>query len=146
MTEITELLDLSRTRAAALFEGRTYPWEVLDGIGDFIRALGPTLPAEEFEQVSEGVWIARDATVYPSAYIGAPCIIDHGAEVRHGAFIRGSAITIMWATRSWATRPTWGPAPSPATSRATRARWWSRSRGSPTRRAGRSSALSWGTR
>ncbi len=92
MTEITELLDLSRTRAAALFEGRTYPWEVLDGIGDFIRALGPSLPAEEFEQVSEGVWIAKDATVFPSAYIGAPCIIDHGAEVRHGAFIRGSAI------------------------------------------------------
>ena len=92
MTEITELLDLSRTRAAALFEGRTYPWEVLDGIGDFIRALGPTLPVEEFEEVSEGVWIAKDATVFPSAYIGSPCIIDHVAEVRPGAFIRGSAI------------------------------------------------------
>ena len=27
-----------------------------------------------------------------NAYIGAPCIIDHGSEIRHCAFIRGSAI------------------------------------------------------
>ena len=52
----------------------------------------PTLPAEEFDNPSEGVWIARDARLFPSAYIGAPCIIDHGAEIRHCAFIRGSAV------------------------------------------------------
>ena len=38
------------------------------------------------------MWIAKDAKVFPSAYIGGPCIIDHEAEVRHCAFIRGSAI------------------------------------------------------
>ena len=87
-----ELLDLTKTIAAPLFEKTTYPWEALDGIKDFILALGPTLPAEEFDNPSEGVWIARDAKVFPSAYIGAPCIIDHGAEIRHCAFIRGSAV------------------------------------------------------
>ena len=92
MYTITDLLDLSHTIAAGLFEGRTYPWEVLGGIKDFILALGPTLPEEEYNHPAEGVWIAKDATVFPSAYIGAPCIIDHGAEVRHCAFIRGSAI------------------------------------------------------
>ena len=92
MYTITDLLDLSYTIAAGLFEGRTYPWEVLGGIKDFILALGPTLPEEEYDHPAEGVWIAKDATVFPSAYIGAPCIIDHGAEVRHCAFIRGSAI------------------------------------------------------
>ena len=92
MYTITDLLDLSHTIAAELFEGRTYPWEVLGGIKDFILALGPTLPEEEYDHPAEGVWIAKDATVFPSAYIGAPCIIDHGAEVRHCAFIRGSAI------------------------------------------------------
>ena len=30
--------------------------------------------------------------VFPTAFINGPCIIDHGAEVRHCAFIRGSAI------------------------------------------------------
>ena len=92
MYTITDLLDLSHTIAAGLFEGRTYPWEVLGGIKDFILALGPTLPEEEYDHPAEGVWIAKDATVFPSAYIGAPCIIDHGAEVRHCAFIRGSTI------------------------------------------------------
>ena len=92
MVEIKELLDLDKTIAKELFDGKTYPWEVLDGIKDFILALGPTLSDEEFDHPAEGVWIARDATVFPSAYIGAPCIIDHGAEIRHCAFIRGSAI------------------------------------------------------
>ena len=92
MYKIDELLDLSHTIAAPLFEGRTYPWEVMGDIKAFILALGPTLPKDEYDEVSEGVWIARDAAVFPSAYIGAPCIIDHGAEVRHCAFIRGSAI------------------------------------------------------
>lgn len=92
MTEIKELLDLERTIAAELFAGKTYPWEVLDEIKPFILKLGETLSAEEFDHPSEGVWIAKDAKIFPSAYIGAPCIIDHGAEVRHCAFIRGSAI------------------------------------------------------
>ena len=90
--KIEELLDLSKTIAAEVFTGKTYPWEVLGEISDFILQLGPTLPEEEFDHPEEGVWIAKDAKVFPSAYIGAPCIIDHGAEVRHCAFIRGSAI------------------------------------------------------
>lgn len=90
--KIEELLDLSKTIAVELFTGKTYPWEALGEISSFIEALGPTLPAEEFDNPQPGVWIAKDAKVFPSAYIGAPCIIDHEAEVRHCAFIRGSAI------------------------------------------------------
>lgn len=92
MYEIKELLDLDKTIAAKLFEGKTYPWEALDGIKSFILELGETLSADEYDHPEGGVWIAKDAKIFPSAYIGAPCIIDHGAEVRHCAFIRGSAI------------------------------------------------------
>ena len=92
MYEIKELLDLDKTIAAKLFEGKTYPWEALDGIKSFILELGATLSADEYDHPEEGVWIAKDAKIFPSAYIGAPCIIDHGAEVRHCAFIRGNAI------------------------------------------------------
>ncbi len=92
MVAISDLLDLSHTIAAPLFEGKTYPWEVLDGIKAFILELGPTLDPAEFDEISENVWVAKDAKVFPSAYLGSPCIIDHGAEVRHCAFIRGSAI------------------------------------------------------
>ena len=92
MLEISELFDLSRTIAAELFAGKTYPWEVLPEIKAFIAELGKQLPEEEYDHPSEGVWIAKNAKIFPSAYIGAPCIIDHGAEIRHCAFIRGSAI------------------------------------------------------
>ena len=92
MLNIRELLDLEKTIAAGLFEGLTYPWEALGNIGDYILALGAALSEEEYEKRGEDVWVARDATVYPTAWINGPCIIDHGAEVRHGAFIRGKAI------------------------------------------------------
>lgn len=92
MTEIKDLFDLSKTIAKDLFTDKKYPWEVLPEIKNFILDLGPTLSEEEFDNPSEGVWIAKDAKVFPSAYIGSPCIIDHEAEVRHCAFIRGSAI------------------------------------------------------
>ncbi len=92
VTEITQLLDLTKTIAAGIFEGKRYPWEILDSLKDYILALGATLDPAEFEHPEEGVWIAKDAVIFPSAYIGAPCIIDRGAQVRHGAFIRGSAI------------------------------------------------------
>ena len=89
---IQENYSLQETIAAELFEGLTYPWEALPNIGAFIKKLGPTLPAEEYEQVGEDVWIARSATVAPTAYIHGPAIIGKEAEVRHCAFIRGNAI------------------------------------------------------
>lgn len=92
MYKINDLFDLSKTIAAPLFEGKTYPWEVLDDIKSFIVELGNTLPEDEYEKRGDDVWVAKDAKVFPSAYIGGPCIIDHGAEIRHCAFIRGSAI------------------------------------------------------
>ncbi len=92
MYKIADLLDLEHTIAAELFRDKTYPWEVLPEIKAFILKLGATLPEAEFDHPAEDVWIAKDAKVFPSAYIGGPCIIDHEAEVRHCAFIRGSAI------------------------------------------------------
>ena len=92
MLKTKDLFDLSHTRAASLLEGTVYPWEALKGIKDLILALGPTLPTDEYEEVSEHVWIARDAVIYPNNYIAGPCIIGHETEVRPGAFIRGSAL------------------------------------------------------
>ena len=87
-----ELLDLSHSLAAPLFEDKTYPWEALGEIKDFIAALGAQLSSDEYDNPAPGVYVAKDAVVFPSAYLGAPCIIGHGSEVRHCAFIRGSAL------------------------------------------------------
>lgn len=84
--------DYSRTIAAPLFDGIEYPWEVLPRLESFILALGPMLPVDEFEQVSDNVWISRSAVVAPTASITGPCIVDSGAQIRHCAFIRGNVI------------------------------------------------------
>ncbi|TAH69728.1 MAG: UDP-N-acetylglucosamine pyrophosphorylase [Anaerolineaceae bacterium] len=87
-----ELLDLNETIVAELFEGTTYPWEVLTQIGKEILRIGPTLPEEDYDRVGDNVWIAKSARVAPSASITGPAIIDKNAEIRHCAFIRGNAI------------------------------------------------------
>lgn len=92
MYAIDSLLDLSKTRAEGLMKSLQYPWEALGEIGNAIIEIGRTLSEEEFYQPKENVWIAKDAVVYESAYINGPCIIDHGTEVRHCAFIRGNAL------------------------------------------------------
>lgn len=90
--KISELYSFEHTIAAEIFEGKTYPWEILGELKSFIVKLGESLDPEKFEKRGENIWIAKSATVFDSAYIAGPCIIDEGAEVRHCAFIRGSAI------------------------------------------------------
>ena len=90
--EIKNLYDLNETIAAEIFDGLTYPWEVLPKIGEFIVALGNTLSEDKYDKKGENVWIAKSAKVFDSAYINGPCIIDEDAEVRHCAFVRGNAI------------------------------------------------------
>ncbi len=90
--KIANLYDLDKTIAAELFKGKTYPWELLSQIGEFIVSLGETLDTSVYEERAEHVWVAKNARVFESAYLGAPCIIDENAEVRQCAFIRGNAI------------------------------------------------------
>ena len=89
---VKELYSLDKTIAADIFEGVTYPWEILSKLKSFIVELGATLDPERFEKRGEDIWVAKSAKVFESAYIAGPCIIDEEAEVRHCAFIRGSAI------------------------------------------------------
>ncbi len=90
--KINDLYDLNETIAAKLFEGHTYPWEVLPEISDFIKELGETLPADRYEKQDEDIWVAKSAKVAATASLNGPLIIDEDAEVRHCAFIRGNAI------------------------------------------------------
>ena len=92
MYTIHDLYDLDHTLAKDYLSQFTYPWEALKGIKDFIIALGETLDKNEYEEVSEHVWVHKTATVFSSAYLGAPCIIGPRTEVRQCAFIRGSAL------------------------------------------------------
>ncbi len=91
MYTIKDLYDLEHTLAGDYLSKFTYPWEALAGIKDLILSLGPTL-GEDYTEVSPHVWVHKTATVFPSAYLGEPCIIGPRTEVRHCAFVRGSAL------------------------------------------------------
>lgn len=90
--KISHLYQLSETIAAELFQGLAYPWEALPKISSFICELGKTLDREVYEQRGENIWVAKSAKVAPTACLNGPLIIDEEAEIRHCAFIRGSAI------------------------------------------------------
>ncbi|MBQ7187653.1 MAG: UDP-N-acetylglucosamine pyrophosphorylase [Ruminococcus sp.] len=92
MLKISEMYDLEHTLAKEYLGGFTYPWEALGGIKELIVRLGERLDKELYTEVSPQVWVHKTAKVFPSAYIGAPCIIGAETEVRHCAFIRGSAL------------------------------------------------------
>ena len=90
--KIKNMYDLSQSIAGEYLSQFTYPWEALKGISDFIKKLGPTLDPEIYEKRGENIWVAKSATVAPTACLNGPLIIDEDAEIRHCAFIRGSAI------------------------------------------------------
>lgn len=92
MFTLKDMYDLDHTMAKDYLQQYEYPWLALAGIKDFIISLGQNLPEEEYDEVSPQVWVHKTAKVFDSAYLGAPCIIGARTEVRHCAFIRGSAL------------------------------------------------------
>lgn len=92
MYTTNNLLDLEHTLAKDYLSKFEYPWQALSGIIEEIIRIGKTLDKNEYDEVKENVWIHKTATVFESAYLGAPLIIGPNTEVRHCAFIRGSAL------------------------------------------------------
>lgn len=87
-----DLFDLNHTRAADMLASCEYPWEALAKIKETVLAIGSMLDPERYAQVKDGVWIAKSASIAPTASIAAPCIIGENTEVRPGAFLRGSTL------------------------------------------------------
>lgn len=89
---IENLYDLRETIAKDLFEGKTYPWEILPLMKEFIIKLGNTLDPEAYDKIGDDIWVAKSASIAPTVSLNGPCIIGKNAEIRQCAFIRGSAI------------------------------------------------------
>lgn len=95
---VENLYDLKETIAGDIFEGVVYPWEVLPKIHDFIIELGKRLPGELYEEKGENIWIAKSATVAPTACLNGPLIVDEDAEIRHCA---SSGAMRLWERVLW---------------------------------------------
>lgn len=92
MMTIADMYDLTHTQASDYLGQYVYPWEALAGIKTMIAELGAKLDPAEYTEVAPQVWVHKTATVAPTAYLGAPCIIGANTEVRHCAFVRGAAL------------------------------------------------------
>lgn len=87
------LLDLSRSAAGELLAGYEFPWQALPDISRFITdTLIPSLDRERYTELSPGVWVERTVKIASTALIMPPTVIGEGTEIRHCAFIRGSAV------------------------------------------------------
>lgn len=87
-----ELFDLSKTIAKPLLSRYKYPWEALKGIGEFIEFIGGALSNDEYDLVSDNIWIHKSVAIPPSVCLAGPMIICSNTELRHGAFFRGNVI------------------------------------------------------
>ena len=91
MLQTQDLFDLKHTLAEAFLSQFPYPWQALPQIKSAILLIAQTLD-EDFAETAPNVWIHKTAVVAPQAHISGPCIIGAETEVRHCAFIRGSAL------------------------------------------------------
>lgn len=89
--DFSNILSLDRCRLGDKLRAYEYPYLILPDLKSLIIELGKGLPKDEFDEVEENVWVAKSAKVFRNVYLAAPAIIDHEAELRFGAFIRGSA-------------------------------------------------------
>ena len=63
---------MDETIAAGIFEGKTYPWEVLADIGAFILELGKTLSADEYDRQGEGKQVSAERRRAKESRTGNP--------------------------------------------------------------------------
>ena len=73
------------------FSESLYPWDLLSKIGEFIKAIGPSLSSYEYEKIGDDIWISKEASISEFATIQGPTIIEAGVQLRPGSFIRGNA-------------------------------------------------------
>ena len=89
---LKELFGFEHTVARNYLEKFNYPWNALSHLKSYITRLGATLDKGEFKEIYPGVWAHKSAKIAQSAHFCAPCIIGEYTEVRHCAFVRGSAL------------------------------------------------------
>ena len=91
MYKMSDLLDLTHTLAKDYLSKVDNPWEVLPSIKDIVLDIGLHLDSS-FVEIKPQVWVHDTARIAETVFIGSPAIIGAGTEIRHCAFIRGSAL------------------------------------------------------
>lgn len=80
------------SRAYAALSAYDYPWELLPHLSECLEELMGRLDGEEFSRWGAGIYVSRYASIAPTAAVYGPCLIEAGAQIRHGAFLRGGVL------------------------------------------------------
>ena len=92
------ILDRQRSVARDFFSPQKRPWEAVYSLSQRIRELGESLSYDEYDEISDGIWVHVSAYVSPGAKITAPAIICGGAKLCHfshvGSSVIGSFVTV----------------------------------------------------
>lgn len=90
-----EILSLNNNKPSCDFlnylKNYSYPWEILNDIGDIIIKLGSTLD-ETYIKRDNNIWISKSATLDDFVKIEGPCIIFDDANIKCFTNIRGNVI------------------------------------------------------
>ncbi len=91
-SNVHPMLSLSRTVAKDAFCDRSRPWEAVFNISSYISEYGPKLPYDQYDEISENVWVHVSAYLAPTAKIEAPAIICGGARICNHTLVERSII------------------------------------------------------
>ena len=86
-----DLFKTSESIADKYIKEYDYPFEVLPNIEEIIYKIGNSL-GNDYNLIDDNIWISKTVNIPNNVTINGPCIIDHNAEIRPGAFIRGKVI------------------------------------------------------
>jgi NDP-sugar pyrophosphorylase family protein len=95
MFKPSDLLDLSQTEHAALFDGLEYAWDALKQLKDYVEAhLQPALNnrCDGTAYIGERVYIGEGTVVEDGVMIKGPAIIGRNCQIRHNAYLREHVI------------------------------------------------------
>jgi NDP-sugar pyrophosphorylase family protein len=92
--KIENLFELTSYPFAAIFEGKTYPWEVIADLPSRAAHLVGSGAVINFPGVSikGNVSIGQGSVVEPGVVIFGPTIIGKNCVVRSGAYVRGNVV------------------------------------------------------
>ena len=83
------LFDLCHSIAGEYLRALSYPWQILDELGELMKELAEGLDKAEYEERGEGILVSKSAKISPTVSLAGPCIIGHRSEIRHCAYLRG---------------------------------------------------------
>lgn len=92
MKKINELFEIKNNLLKKYLDNYLFPHEILPNINSIILEMIKELDKNEYQEISENVYVHKSVKIGKGVEILAPAIIMEGVVLRHNAYIRGNVI------------------------------------------------------